>query len=135
MGDQGTAGKRAKQLLDSLKLGGAKYKEQAVLSPDNVKTKMFINPDKPACQVRKEMLGKSLFEIWAKEKPDTTFTLQRSEATVWANKRPLCSVKILSEMEARISWMESRRIGLGIDLASIDTKIAQAVLERGEVWT
>ena len=35
LGDEGIAGKRAKQLLDSIKLGGGGYKEQAALSPDN----------------------------------------------------------------------------------------------------
>ena len=96
---------------------------------------MFLNPDKPPCQVRREILGKALFDILQKEKPDGTFTLQRSEATIWANKRPLCTIKSLSESEARISWAESRRIGLSIDLAKVDPLFAQAVLDPGEKWT
>ena len=36
LGEEGTAARRAKQLVDSLKLGGGKYKEQLVPSPDKV---------------------------------------------------------------------------------------------------
>ena len=53
LGDTGTAAHSAKQFLDSLKLGGGKYKEQSVLSPDNNPIQFFLNPDKPPCQVRK----------------------------------------------------------------------------------
>ena len=135
LGDEDIAAKRAKQLLDSLKLGGGKYKEQAVLSPDNAKVQFFLNPDKSPCQVRKEILGKSLLEILQKEKTEITFTLQRVDARIWADKKPLCSVKILSENEARISWAETKRTQLGIDSAVIDPLFAQAVLDKGEKWT
>ena len=134
-GDERSASQRAKQLLDSLKLGGGKYKEQLVLSPDNDKIQYFLNPDKPPCQVRKEIWGKSLLEILQKAKPDSTFTLQRVEAKIWADKRPLCTVKILSENEARISWGESKRIQLNIDLGTVEPPFAQAVLDKGEKWT
>ena len=135
MGDEASAARRAKQLLDSLKLGGGKYKEQLVLGPENVNVKYYLNPDKPPCQVRKEILGKALLEIFQKAKPETTFTLQRVDAKIWANKRPLCSVKILSENEARLSWEESRRVGLNIDLADIEPQFAKVILDEGEQWT
>jgi len=135
LGDECTAARRAKQLLESLKLGGGKYKEQLVPSPDNVNIKYYLNPDKPPCQVRKEILGKALPEIFKTAKPDATFTLQRVEAKIWANKRPLCSVKILSENEARLSWEESRRIGLNIELGQIEPAFAKVVLDKGEKWT
>ena len=135
LGDESTAARRAKQLLDSLKMGGGKYKDQLVPSPDKVNIQYYINPDKPPCQVRKEILGKALLEVFKSAKPDTTFTLQRVEAKIWANKRPLCSVKVLSENEARLSWEESRRIGLHIELEQIEPAFAKVVLERGEKWT
>ena len=129
------AARRAKQLLDSLKLGGGKYKDQLVDSPDNAKIQYYLNPDKPPCQVRKEILGKELFEILKAAKSDATFTLQRAEAKIWANKKPICTVKVLSENEARISWEESRRIGLNIELAQVEPAFAKVVLDKGEKWT
>ena len=121
--------------LDSLRLGGGKYKEQLVLSPDNIKIQFFLNPDNPPCQVRKEILGKSLLEILQKAKPESSFTLQRVGAKIWADKRPLCTVKILSENEARISWEESKRIQLKIDLGTVEPPFAQAVLDKRKKWT
>ena len=135
LGEESMAAHRAKQLLDSLKLGGGKYKDQLVDSPDNTKIQYYLNPDKPPCQVRKEILGKELFEILKAAKSDTTFTLQRAEAKIWANKKPICTVKVLSENEARISWEESRRIGLNIDLAQVEPAFAKVVLDKGEKWT
>ena len=41
LGELGTAASRAKQLLDSLKLGGGKFKEQSVRSPDNTPIQFF----------------------------------------------------------------------------------------------
>ena len=133
--EESTAARRAKQLLDSLKLGGGKYKDQLVPSPDNTSIQYYLNPDKPPCQVRKEILGKELLEIIKTAKPDATFTLQRAEAKIWANKKPICTVKVLSENEARISWEESRRIGLNIELAQVEPAFARVVLEKGEKWT
>ena len=135
LGEESMAAHRAKQLLDSLKLGGGKYKDQLVDSPDNTKIQYYLNPDKPPCQVRKEILGKELFEILKAAKSDTTFTLQRAEAKIWANKKPICTVKVLSENEARISWEESRRIGLNIELAQVEPAFAKVVLDKGEKWT
>ena len=135
LGEESLAARRAKQLLDSLKLGGGKYKDQLVGSPDNVKIQYYLNPDKPPCQVRKEILGKELFEILKTAKPDATFTLQRVEAKIWANKKPICTVKVLSENEARLSWEESRRVGLNIDLAQVEPAFAKVVLDKGEKWT
>ena len=106
-----------------------------VLSPDKVNIKYYLNPDKPPCQVRKEILSKALLEIFKTVKPDTTFTLQRVEAKIWANKRPLCSVNFLSENEARLSWEDSRRIGLNIELDQIEPLFAKVVLDKGEKWT
>ena len=80
-------------------------------------------------------MGTSLLEILQKAKPDSTFTLQRVEAKIWADKRPLCTVKILSENEARISWEESKRIQLNIDLGTVEPPFAQAVLDKGEKLT
>ena len=134
-GEESLAARRAKQLLDSLKLGGGKYKDQLVDSPDKVKIQYYLNPDKPPCQVRKEILGKELFEILKTAKPDATFTLQRVEAKIWANKKPICTVKVLSENEARLSWEESRRVGLNIDLAQVEPAFAKVVLDKGEKWT
>ena len=134
MGKPVAAARRATQLLDSLKLGEGKYKDRSVRSPDDSPMQFFSNPDKLPCQVRKLLLGNFLLELLQKDKPDCNFTFQRAEATIWANKRPLCSVKILSESEARISWADSRRIGLGIELATIDPLFAQAVLKK-EKWT
>ena len=106
-----------------------------VRSPDNDNIKYYLNPDKPPCQVRKEILGKELLEILKVVEPDTIFTLQRVEAKIWANKKPICIVKILSENEARLSWEESRRIGLNIELAQVEPAFAKVVLEKGEKWT
>ena len=135
LGDEATAARRAKQLLDSLKLGGGKYKDQLVRSPDNESIQYYLNPDKPPCQVRKEILGKELLEIFKTVKPDTTFTLQRVEAKIWANKKPVCTVKVLSENQARLSWEETRRIGLNIELPQVEPAFAKVVLEKGEKWT
>ena len=135
LGEEEFAARCARQLVDSLKLGGGKHKEQSVLSPDKVNIQYYINPDKPPCQVRKEILGKALLGLFKTAKPETTFTLQRAEAKIWANKRPLCSVKVLSEGDARLSWEESRRIGLNIELEQIEPDFAKVVLERGEKWT
>ena len=76
-----------------------------------------------------------MFEILKTAKPDATFTLQRAEAKIWANLKTVCTVKVLSENEARISWEESRRIGLNIDLAQVEPAFAKVVLEKGEKWT
>ena len=135
LGEESLAARRAKQLLDSLKLGGGKYKDQLVRSPDNVNIQYYLNPDKPPCQVRKEILGKELLEIFKTAKPDATFTLQRVEAKIWANKKPICTVKVLSENEARLSWEESRRIGLHIELAQVEPAFAKVVFDKGEKWT
>ena len=80
-------------------------------------------------------MGKSLFDILKTLKPDADFTLQRVEAKIWADKRPLCTVKILTENQARISWMDSKRVQLGIDLASVEATFAKAVADKGEKWT
>ena len=135
LGDPGTAANRATQLLDSLKLGGGKYKEQSVLSPDKEQIQFFLNPDKPPCQVRKEILGKALLDLLKANKPTADFTLQRVDAKIWANKRPLCFVKIVSESEAKISWMDSKRVQLGIDLGAIEPEFAKVVADKGEKWT
>jgi hypothetical protein len=116
-------------------LGGGKYKEQSVLCPDKRPIQYFLNLDKPPCQVRKEILGKSLLDILKAAKPNADITLQRVEAKIWADKRPLCVVKILSESEARISWMDSKRVQLGIDLAEVEPLFAKAVADKGEKWT
>ena len=79
--------------------------------------------------------GQSFVGNFKKAKPDTTFTLQKREATIWANKRLVCSVKILSESEARLSWEESRRIGLNIELEAGEPLFAKVVLDRWEKWT
>ena len=76
-----------------------------------------------------------MHEILQKAKPETTFTLQRVGAKIWADKRPLYTVKILSENEARISWEEFKRIQLNIDLGSVEPLFAQAVFGKGEKWT
>ena len=135
LGEHCTAASRALQLLDSLKFGGGKYKEQSVLSPDNTQIQSFLNPDKPPCQVRKEILGKALLDLLKTCKPESDFTLQRVEAKVWANKRPLCFVKIVSETEAKISLMDSKRVQLGIDLGAIEPEFAKVVADKGERWT
>ena len=135
LGGIDTAASSAKQFLDSLKLGGGKYKEQSVPSPDGQPIQFYLNPDKPACQVRKEILGKTLFDILKALKPDSDFTLQRVEAKIWSDKRPLCTVKILSETEARISWLDSRRVQLGIELADVEPAFSQAIADKGEKWT
>ena len=134
-GEPGTAASRAKQLLDSLKLGGGKYKEQSVLSPDNSQIQFYLNPDKPPCQVRKEILGKTLFDILKTSKPEVDFTLQRVEAKIWADKRPLCFVKFLSGTEAKVSWMDSKRVLMGIELGAIELAFAKVVADKGEKWT
>ena len=134
-GEPGTAASRAKQLLDSLKLGGRKYKEQSVLPPDNSQIQFYLNPDKPPCQVRKETLGKALFDILKTGKPEADFTLQRVEAKIWADRGPLCFVKILSDSEAKISWMDSKRVQMGIDLGAIEPEFAKVVADKGEKWT
>ena len=135
LGELGTAASRAKQLLDSLKLGGGKHKEQTVLSPDNTQIQFYLNPDKPQCQVRKEILGKALFDILNSYNPDADFTLQRVEAKIWADKRPLRFVKILSDAEAKISWMDSKRVLMGIELGAIEPEFAKVVADKGEKWT
>ena len=135
LGELSTAARRAKHLLDSLKLGGGKYKEQSVLSPDNSQIQFCLNPDKPPFQVRKEILGKALLDLLKACKPESDFTLQRSEAKIWANKRPLCFVKIVSESEAKISWMDSKRVQLGIDLGAIELGFAKVVADKKEKWT
>jgi hypothetical protein len=134
-GDPESAARRAATLVDSLKLGKAIYKEQSVQAPDNTPTQYFINPDKSLAQVRKEILGKGLFDIICKAKPDLAFNLQRGEATIWCDRKPVCSVKILSESNARISWMPSRQILYGLDKANIEPAFAEVVATRGEVWT
>ena len=122
-------------MVESLKLGKAKYKVQSVRAPDDTATQYFINPDKSLAQVRKEILGKALFDIIVAAKPDLSFNYQRPEATIWCDRRPICSVKILSESNARISWMESRRLKHGLSLESIEPAFAEIVATRGEVWT
>jgi hypothetical protein len=134
-GDPETAARRAATLVESLKIGKAKYKEQSVRAPDDTPTQYFINPDKSLAQVRKEILGKGLYDIICKAKPDLAFNYQRNEATIWCDRKPVCSVKILSESNARISWMPSRQILYGLDLATIEPAFAEVVATRGEVWT
>ena len=134
-GDPDTAARRAATLLGSLKIGKALYKEQSVRAPDDSPTQYFINPDKSLAQVRKEILGKGLYDIICKAKPDLSFNYQRNEATIWCDRKPVCSVKILSESNARISWMPSRQILYGLDLATIEPAFAEVVATRGEVWT
>ena len=76
-----------------------------------------------------------MLEIFKTAKPETNFTLQRVEAKIWANKKPICTVKVLSENEARLSWEESRRVGLNIELAQVEPAFAKVVLDKGEKWT
>ena len=121
--------------LNPLKIGKAKYKEQSVRAPDDTPTQYFINPDKSLAQVRKEILGKGLYDIICKAKPELAFNYQRNEATIWCDRKPVCSVKIFSESNARISWMPSRQILYGLDLATIEPAFAEVVATRGEVWT
>ena len=117
-------------LVESLKLGKAKYKVQSVRAPDDSPVQYFINPDKSIAQIRKEILGKALFELIAKEKPDLAINYQRAAATVWCDNRPICTVKILSESEAKISWMESRRLKYGLQLENIEPAFASIAAAR-----
>jgi hypothetical protein len=80
-------------------------------------------------------LGKALFDIIVGAKPELDLNYQRAEATIWCDKRPICSVKIFSESIARISWMESGRLKYGLPLEDIEPAFADVVATRGEVWT
>ena len=135
LGEQEAAARRVGTLIESLKLGKGFYKPQNVRSPDNQPIQFLLNPDKAACQVRKEILGKALLEIIQKAMPLLEINLQRAEAKIWCEKKPICCVKIISETEARISWMESKRIRYGIAKEDIEPAFAEIVATCVEKWT
>ena len=134
-GDATTAGFRSSQFMVSLRLAPGKFKEQKADDPQGVPTQIYFNPDKNGAQVRKEVLAKALVGILAKAKPDKSFFLKRDLGQVLVDKRPLALVIVTGETGAKLSWMHSKRIALGIDQPSIEAEFAAFVAKGREQWS
>jgi len=133
-----TARARATQFSLSLKLGAGKYKSQSVLSPNQVETKFFLNPDKNGCQIRKEVYTKALKAYLHELLPHEEFFMRRSDGIVFHGRRPVVQVVVVAEEASgtRLSWKHSKRIALGLDQAAIETKFKEIVSNGGgEAWS
>ena len=133
-----TARARATQFSLSLKLGAGKYKDQFVMSPNLVETKFYLNPDKNGCQVRKEVLTKSLKSYLGEHLPQEEFFMRRSDGVIFHGRRPLVQVVVVAEEASgtRLSWKHAKRVSLNLDQAQVESKFKELVANNGgEAWS
>jgi hypothetical protein len=116
-------------------LSPGKFKEQKTDDPQGVPSQIYFNPDKNGAQVRKEVLAKALAGMLSDAKTDKKFFLKRDLGQILVDKRPIALVVVTGESSARISWMHTKRIALGIDQAAIESGFAALVANGREQWS
>ena len=90
----------------------------------------FIQPDKNPAQVRREILAKSLQKHLQNTLPTSQVWIRKSTGTILVDKRPLVSVKVLSESSAELSnWNDSKLLVLKIEKPKLAEEFQKLVAE------
>jgi hypothetical protein len=137
VGDRQAAERRTSMFLESLKLGGGKYKPQLATAAgsDSPPIQFFCNPDKNGARVRMEILCKELQEFLVQRFPEKEFWIRKLTGTILVNRKPLVQVQIKAEDKARLSWNLVSRTSAGIEQDEVETAFA-ALVAKGQIqWS
>ena len=134
-GDLRTASTSALQFYDSLYLGRGERKVQVVPDDKGENIKFYVAPDKNPCQIRREILAKSLCNMLVGKAIEKEFSLNKSTGSVYVGKgrdrRVVCSVVITGPETARLDWCHPKRIQLGIEQGPVEQEFSGLVLGGG----
>ena len=130
-GDPRTARDRCSHFFQSLQLGRGKWKPQVVLDDQSQEVKFYVGPDKNPCQVRREVLAKSLKDLVSKAIPDVNIFIKKSAGTLYIDKRPLVTVHISGPESARLTWNPDKVASYKLDLPRLEEGFRKLV--RGEL--
>jgi hypothetical protein len=122
---------KTRQFFTSLSLGRGNYKEQVVLDDQGRKVVFFVNPDKNAAQVRREIYTKYLKEIVQQHVEGKVVYAKKPTGTLFLDRRVLCVLHIVSEEEHNIVWMHDRRIMYKLDEAAVAESLKARIAARG----
>ena len=134
-GDLRTASTSALQFYDSLYLGRGERKVQVVPDDKGENIKFYVAPDKNPCQIRREILAKSLCNMLVGKAIEKEFSLNKATGSVYVGKgrdrRVVCSVVITGPESARLEWCHPKRIQLGIEQGPVEQEFSGLVLGGG----
>ena len=86
--------------------------------------------------MRREILTKQLANALGEIFSEKQFFSRRAEGIAFVDRRPLVQVHVSSPSEAHLSWKHTKRIGLGLDQATVESKFVDICKERGgEPWS
>ena len=120
-----SANAQALQLFQSIFLGRGKFKPLEVNAPDDSTVKFFINPDKNAATVKKEVLCKRLTDIIASTTATPCFA-RKSTGSVVALRKVLATVVVASEENVRIVWFQPLALELKLNIPEIEEQFKGA---------
>ena len=111
----------ALQLYQSLQLGRGKWKEQVVEGGDGNRIKFYIQPDKNAATIKKEVCAKRLRDIvqdfLGVEKQ---VFVRKSTGSVLVDRRVLASMIIVDENVVKIGWFHAKRVELRLEQEKVE---------------
>ena len=84
-------------------------------------------------KLKKEVLSKRLKDILQAAITGKEVWIKKSFGTLLVDKRPVCSVAVLSESSTKIIWFQSEATELGIDQAAIESEFEIVAGGRGAV--
>ena len=130
-GDIRIASIKAKQFHTSLQLGRGKWKPQLVEDSLGAEHKFYVNPDKNAAQVRKEVLAKRLQSIISPMCPGKDIYIKKSSGTLYNERRAVVSVILTGEESARLDWCQPKRIELKLVQEEVEAAFSHFVVAGG----
>ena len=112
------------QFFQSINRGRGKYKAMDssyfISAPAGGAVQFYINPDKNAATIRKEILCRKVQEVVAPLITDGSKCFTRRPTGSVCLGRVLCSVVIQNDNSARLAWHQPLAIHHKLDMASID---------------
>jgi hypothetical protein len=122
-----SAAAQALQFYQSLQLGRGKWKTQQVPDAENRQVQFFVNPDKNAATIKKEVLCKALKDIIVPMLPEGKLMfVRKSTGSVMVDRKVMASVVIIDENNQRLAWYHPKRIELKVEQADVEEQFKVA---------